>query len=319
MIFTTKVNIPKSPFRIGYEDSVLTLGSCFAENIGTRLENAFFLSFINPSGVLYNPMSVGQGIRYLLSEKEFTGENLFQSGSLWNSFAHSSAFSATSVDKALQKMNSRLIAARSFLAETNVIIITLGTAWIFENAEKGNVVANCHKQPANQFIRRRLSVDEIVCELSEVIELLLKRNPQLKFVYTVSPIRHWKDGAHENTVSKSTLHLAVNALEMKYDCVDYFPAYEIMIDELRDYRFYTSDMFHPSEQAVDYIWQRFSETYFSEETLDLKKELEQLRSDLNHRPIHPETTEYKQFVASVEKKKDGLIENYPFLRVRING
>lgn len=319
MTFSTKVNIPKSTFQIGYEDRVLTLGSCFAENIGIKLQDAFFLSYINPFGVLYNPMSVGQGIRYLLSEKEFTAEDLFQSGSLWNSFSHNSAFSATSADETLQKINSRLIAARSFLAETNIIMITLGTAWIFENAESGNIVSNCHKLPANHFNRRRLSVDEIVAEFSEVIELLLNLNPQLKFVFTVSPIRHWKDGAHENTVSKSTLHLAVDSLEKKYDCVNYFPAFEIMMDELRDYRFYASDMLHPSEQAVDYIWQRFSETYFSEGTMELKKELEQLRSDLNHRPLHPKTPEYQQFLASVEKKKEGLIEKYPFLGVRING
>lgn len=318
-MFRTIVNIPDSSFKFSYQDQILTLGSCFAENIGTKLQSAYFLSFINPFGVLYNPMSVGQGIRYLLSDKEFTADDLFQSGSLWNSFAHSSAFSATSAEETLQKINSRLLAARNFLTETNVIMITLGTAWIFENIESGKIVANCHKLPANRFNRRRLSVDEIVDEFSEVVELLLKQNPQLKFVFTVSPIRHWKDGANENTVSKSTLHLAVNELVNQFEPVEYFPAYEIMMDELRDYRFYATDMLHPSEQAIDYIWKRFSEIYFSSETLVLKKELEQLRSDINHRPLHPDTPEYQQFLASAEKKKNGLIEKYPFLRMRLNG
>ena len=147
--------------------------------------------------------------------------------------------------------------------------------------------------------------------------LLRNSYPGLKFIFTVSPIRHWKDGAHENTVSKSTLHLAVDALEKQFDFVHYFPAYEIMMDELRDYRFYASDMLHPSDVAVDYIWQRFGDTYFSSETLNLKKELERLRADLNHRPLHPETEEYRLFQLSVEKKKNGLIQDYPFLKERL--
>lgn len=315
-MFSTRINIPESFVKINYSHKVLTLGSCFAENIGNKLQNAYFLSFINPFGVLYNPMSIGLGIRYLLSDKEFTENDLFQSGSLWNSFAHSSAFSATTPDETLQKINSRLLASRYFLSETNVMMITFGTAWIFENKETDSIVANCHKLPANQFNRRRLTVDEIVAEFTEIIDLLRRQNPGLQFIFTVSPIRHWKDGAHENTVSKSTLHLAVDALGKAFENVEYFPAYEIMMDELRDYRFYATDMLHPSEQAVDYIWQRFAETYFSGETLELRKELEQLRNDLNHRPLHPHTFEYQQFLSSVEKKKNTLIENYPFLKER---
>ena len=316
-MFSTQIDIPHSAVEITYNDRILTLGSCFAENIGTKLQEAFFLTFINPFGVMYNPMSVAQGIRYLLSEKEFTATDLFQSGSLWNSLAHSSTFSATTADEALQKINSRLLAARYFLRETNVMMITLGTAWVFELVENGKIVSNCHKLPASRFTRRRLSVDEIINEFTEVFGLLRNSYPGLKFIFTVSPIRHWKDGAHENTVSKSTLHLAVDALEKQFDFVHYFPAYEIMMDELRDYRFYASDMLHPSDVAVDYIWQRFGDTYFSSETLNLKKELERLRADLNHRPLHPETEEYRLFQLSVEKKKNGLIQDYPFLKERL--
>ena len=316
-MFSTQIDIPHSAVEITYNDRILTLGSCFAENIGTKLQEAFFLTFINPFGVMYNPMSVAQGIRHLLSEKEFTTADLFQSGSLWNSLAHSSTFSATTADEALQKINSRLLAARYFLRETNVMMITLGTAWVFELVENGKIVSNCHKLPASRFTRRRLSVDEIINEFTEVFGLLRNSYPGLKFIFTVSPIRHWKDGAHENTVSKSTLHLAVDALEKQFDFVHYFPAYEIMMDELRDYRFYASDMLHPSDVAVDYIWQRFGDTYFSSETLNLKKELERLRADLNHRPLHPETEEYRLFQLSVEKKKNGLIRDYPFLKERL--
>ena len=316
-MFSTQIDIPHSAVEITYNDRILTLGSCFAENIGTKLQEAFFLTFINPFGVMYNPMSVAQGIRHLLSEKEFTAADLFQSGSLWNSLAHSSTFSAVTADDALQKINSRLQAARYFLHETNVMMITLGTAWVFELVENGKIVTNCHKLPASRFTRRRLSVDEIINEFTEVFGLLRNSYPGLKFIFTVSPIRHWKDGAHENTVSKSTLHLAVDALEKQFDFVHYFPAYEIRMDELRDYRFYASDMLHPSDVAVDYIWQRFGDTYISSETLNLKKELERLRADLNHRPLHPETEEYRLFQLSVEKKKNGLIQDYPFLKERL--
>ena len=316
-MFSTQIDIPHSTVEITYNDRILTLGSCFAENIGTKLQEACFLTFINPFGVMYNPMSVAQGIRYLLSEKEFTATDLFQSGSLWNSLAHSSTFSAITADEALQKINSRLQAARYFLHETNVMMITLGTAWVFELVDTRKIVSNCHKLPASRFTRRRLSVDEIINEFTEVFGFLRNSYPGLKFIFTVSPIRHWKDGAHENTVSKSTLHLALDALEKQFDFVHYFPAYEIMMDELRDYRFYASDMLHPSDVAVDYIWQRFGDTYFSSETLNLKKELERLRADLNHRPLHPETEEYRLFQLSVEKKKNGLIQDYPFLKERL--
>lgn len=315
-MFSTQIDIPHSAVEITYNDRILTLGSCFAENIGTKLQEAFFLTFINPFGVMYNPMSVAQGIRHLLSEKEFTAADLFQSGSLWNSLAHSSTFSAVTADEALQKINSRLLAARYFLRETNVMMITLGTAWVFELVDTRKIVSNCHKLPASRFTRRRLSVDEIINEFTDVFGLLRNSYRGLKFIFTVSPIRHWKDGAHENTVSKSTLHLAVDALEKQFDFVHYFPAYEIMMDELRDYRFYASDMLHPSDVAVDYIWQRFGDTYFSSETQNLKKELERLRADLNHRPLHPETEEYRLFQLSVEKKKNGLIQDYPFLKER---
>ncbi|MFV0391052.1 MAG: GSCFA domain-containing protein [Paludibacteraceae bacterium] len=317
MMFFTKVHIATSSFEIDYSDRILTIGSCFAENIGEKLQNAYFLSFTNPFGISYNPMSVGQSLRCLLNDKEFTEDDLFQSGSLWNSFAHSSAFSSITSDDALQKINSRLIASRQFMREANVVMITLGTAWVYERNDTGHVVANCHKLPSNQFNRRRLSVGEIQKELSDVVALFRIRNPRLRFIFTVSPIRHWKDGAHENTLSKSTLHLAIDEVVKKYDFVQYFPAYEIVIDELRDYRFYASDMLHPSQTAIEYIWKRFSETYFSEETTKLKNELEQLRLDVNHRPLHPETTEYQQFLVNIEKKKSVLIENYPFLSNRI--
>ncbi len=316
-MFRTQVKIPVPDFQIDYQSRVLTLGSCFAENIGNKLTELWFPAFLNPFGVLYNPLSVGKALRILMSDKEFEEKDLFQHASLWGSFMHSTAFSAATAEETLQNINSRLLAARYFLQETDVLMITFGTAWIFELAEGGELVSNCHKLPADHFNRRRLSTGEIVGEMNEVFRQLLERRPNLKIILTVSPIRHWKDGAQENTVSKSTLQLAVNELTSSFEQVIYFPAFEIMMDELRDYRFYASDMLHPSDVAVDYIWKRFADTFFDEETEVLKQKLKQLRSDLNHRPLHGDTPEYRKFIENVEQRKISLIEAYPFLKMRI--
>lgn len=291
----------------------MTIGSCFSDNIGKKLQQAFFQTAVNPFGVLYNPVSVAQSLNILVDKTIFTEKDIFEYNSLWHSFSHSSFYSNSDKNTFLKKINESSEEASCFLSKTNHLIITLGTAWVFELIKTGKVVSNCHKLPANDFNRRRLTVNEVVGVLSQTFEKLYQFNPQLDIILTVSPIRHWKDGAHENNLSKSTLHLAIDELVNKYSYASYFPSYEIQMDELRDYRFYAADMMHPSETAIDYIWQRFSETYFDKETMLLKKELEQLRADLNHRPIHPESAEYHKFMMSVEKRKVSLIKEYPEL------
>ncbi len=316
-MFTTPVPVLSSSFQIDYHSKIMTMGSCFAENIGRKLQDVFFLNITNPFGVLYNPKSISESLRILLSDKEFNKSDLFQHGSLWNSFSHSSAFSSASSEETLQIINSKLTSARVFLREADVLMLTLGTSWVYVSKETGKVVSNCHKMPASNFIRERLHVEDIVADLSETFKLLEQSNPGVKIILTVSPIRHWKDGVHENTVSKSTLHLAVNMLCNQMTNISYFPAYEIMMDELRDYRFYASDMLHPSEVAIDYIWKRFSDSFFSESTLQLKSKLEQLRADLSHRPIHPGNFEYRKFIENVDKRKMELISQFPFLEWRL--
>lgn len=312
-MFSTPINIPPSPVKIGYQHQLMALGSCFAENIGKKLSDAFFRVNINPFGVLYNPVSVAQSIKTLLSNDVFTDENVFEHQSLWHSFSHSSLFSGVTADECLKNINESLDNARNFIKKAEFLLITLGTAWVYEEAQSGKVVANCHKLPAQRFTRRRLTVDEIVRELSVVLSELKMRNGALEVIFTVSPIRHWKDGAHENNVSKAALHLALEQLKEQLSFIHYFPAYEIQLDELRDYRFYASDMLHPSQTAVDYIWQRFSETYFDKETQELRKQLEQLRADLNHRPIHPQSAEYEQFLKNIEKRKTAIKMKFPFM------
>jgi len=317
-MFQTKIEIPGTGFKISYQHKILTLGSCFAENIGQKMTNVFFETDINPFGVLYNPVSVKNSIELLLQNSIFTSEDIFEYKSLWQSFSHSSQFTGLSEMECLNNINSRLNLSGEFIQKTNVLLITFGTAWVFEEKKSGRVVSNCHKLPAGDFVKRRLTVEEIVNDFKTLIFNLQTLYPKLVIVFSVSPIRHWKEGAHENNVSKSILLLAIDELQKQHENIHYFPAYEILMDELRDYRFYARDMLHPSEVAVDYIWQRFSETFFSAETLLIKKKVEQLVADMSHRPFQPDSPEFKKFLENTEKRKSELLNEYPFLTNRIN-
>ena len=316
-MFQTRIEIPLSKTKISFEDRIMTLGSCFAENIGKKMKEAYFETDTNPFGILFNPVSISNSLELLLQTKTYTQDDIFEYNSMWQSFSHSSLFTDSTSEGCLSKLNSRLSTARVFLSQTNVILITFGTAWVFEDKKSRRVVSNCHKLPADVFTRRRLTVEEIVADYTLLINKLQSVFPTLNIIFSVSPVRHWKDGAHDNTISKSTLLLAINELQQQLEKVHYFPAYEIQMDELRDYRFYAADMLHPSDVAVDYIWNRFSDTYFSKQTLALKKRLEQLILDLNHRPLHPDSIGYIKFLDKTEKRKEEIIQEFPFLSGRI--
>ena len=316
-MFQTKIDIRVSEIRISYEDYIMTLGSCFAENVGNKMKDVYFETDINPFGVLYNPVSICNSIELLLGKKGFTNEDIFEYNSFWQSFSHSSLFTDISAGECLKKINSSMIASVEFLKNTHILLITFGTAWVFEEKKSGRVVSNCHKLPAGDFVRRRLTVEEIVTYYNELIIKLQSVYPRINIIFSVSPIRHWKDGAHENNISKSILIMAIDELQKQHSKVQYFPAYEIQMDELRDYRFYAPDMLHPSEVAVDYIWSRFSETYFTDRTQQLKKRLEQLVADRTHRPFQPDSIEYKKFLLNTEKRKAEILKDYPFMANRI--
>jgi hypothetical protein len=240
---------------ISYEDRIMMLGSCFSDNIGRQLADFGFDVCVNPFGTLYNPISILQSIELLASERMFGPEDCVQIGAgdeRWCSFSHHTSFARESQADFLDNANRVLTAAREYFASCNKIIITLGTAWCFRNVASGNVVSNCLKRPSSEFVRERLSSAEVTDALLRIAELCGSR----QLIFTVSPIRHFKDGAHGNQISKSALLLGID--DFLNTChADYFPAYEIMMDELRDYRFYAEDMCHPSSQAVDYIRERF--------------------------------------------------------------
>ena len=313
-MFRTTIDIQPYSFRLDYQSNILTLGSCFSENMGLKMKNVFFKTEINPFGVLYNPVSILNSINLLLENKRFTTSDIFEYKSLWHSFAHSSLFSDISSEACLSKINERIESASEFIKNTDVLLITFGTAWVFTDKESGRVVSNCHKLPSGKFNRRRLTVDEITMGYSDLLTKLKALYPNLNVVFSVSPIRHWKDGAHENTISKSTLLLAVDALQNQFDNVHYFPAYELLIDELRDYRFYAEDMLHPNQTAIDYIWIQFFENYISESVFGLMNEICSIQKGLQHRPFNPNTENHQKFLNQLDLKIKAIKNQYPFIK-----
>ena len=313
--FHTIVPLPEYPFRLAYQDQLLSLGSCFAEHIGRRLEERHFYSLLNPYGILYNPASIAQGLERLLQEAPFRPEELFEHQGLWHSFWHHGAFSYPDMEQALAGMNQAYRRAQGFLLSANRLILTLGTAFVFVNRQTGAVVANCHKLPGSQFDRRRLSVREIIAALEPVLQEFKLRLPALEAILTVSPVRHIRDGLVENQRSKAALLLAVEELSKQHDFIHYFPSYEIVMDELRDYRFYDVDMIHPSSVAIDYIWERFSQAFFTAETRQLMQRVERIVTASRHRPFHPQSSAHQQFLTQQLKLIDELEREFPFLEL----
>ena len=307
MELQTVVGIEKPDFQIGYTTSILMLGSCFVENMGARLEYFKFQADINPCGIVYNPLSVADTLEILLSGKRFEEKDLILRDGKWMSFSHHGRFSAVSREQCLQNINARLAGAVRQLTKLDVLIITWGTAWVYRYRQTGQVVANCHKFPAAEFEHSRLEVEDIVSVYTGLLKRLWTKGPQLKIIFTVSPVRHWKDGAQGNQLSKAVLLLAIDRLVKLSPQVSYFPSYEIVMDELRDYRFYASDMLHVSEQGVDYIWEKFRDNYIAKETLDRMKRIDKLNKILLHRPHDPESEASRELYTRTRQELDTLL------------
>ena len=312
MEFITYIDIPTTDLNIDHSTATMLLGSCFASRVGNRLQQHKFNVDVNPFGILYNPFSISGAIRRVLQRRGFTEADLVKHQGMYHSFMHHGDFSSPDKEAALKKISSRFEHATRAIRETDLFLITFGTSHVYWRMESGEVVANCHKFPEGEFHRARLTVDDIVEEWNELIGMLLEIRPHAKLLFTVSPIRHWKDGAHENQLSKSILHLSIDKLQRNFaDHVQYFPAYELMIDELRDYRFYDEDMLHPSPVAEEYIWQRFSGTFFSDQTRVINTEWARIRKSLEHRPLHPDGEMYSQFLKDTLLKLDTFSKKYP--------
>ena len=282
MKLQTIVDIPASPWKIGYEDRILLLGSCFSDEIGEQMKQRYLNVTCNPFGTLYNPLSIANAINLQLpiSNDQLP---LVEYDGMWHSMAHHGSFSRATKEETYGAVKASVETMQKSLREATVVIVTFGTAWVYEM--DGTIVGNCHKLPEKNFTRRRLTVDEIVAAWKPILE----RYPDKHWLFTVSPIRHIKDGLHENQLSKATLIQAVEVISNQYSVASYFPSYEIMLDELRDYRFYADDLVHPSSLAVQYIWERFTDTFCTNQT---KNELilrHKQWKQAQHVPLHDRT------------------------------
>ena len=313
--FRTGITVPASSFRISHHSPVLCTGSCFTGNIGGKLETYRFPVLINPAGIQYNPASIARTLRRTAEGTPYREEELSFANGLWFSYDHHSSFSSPDKQTCLENINYRLDTASGFLRRAQFLCITFGTAYAYSLRETGLTVSNCHKQPAELFDRRFLGPEEIVELLLHLHAELSLCNPGLRYIFTVSPVRHLKDGFPENQRSKASLLLAVHELCCRLNA-EYFPSYEIVLDDLRDYRFFNEDMVHPNSTAADYIWGHFMQAYMDEETRTICRELDPVLQSLAHRPFNPGSEAHRRFLAALDEKIDVLEEKYPFLDLR---
>jgi hypothetical protein len=317
--FHTEVEIPSYNWQTGYTKKNMFIGSCFTENVGNKMAELAYEVDINPFGILYNPVSVGNALQILLDKKMFTESDLIESDGLWHSFYHHGRFSSTNPGEAIRKINERIKTSADFLASTNFLFLTFGTAWVYNYKKSGQAVSNCHKISAKEFQKTRLSVKEIIEYLNPILEDIYRMWPEIKIVFTVSPIRHFSDGAIENQRSKAALILAIDELIRinNNKNLAYFPAYEIVMDELRDYRYYAEDMIHLTDVAVAHIWDRFSEKLIDRKSREISKRINKILLAKRHRPIHQNTVEFKNFIESIINHIDKLTVEFPHINLML--
>ena len=304
--FRTEIELLPHPVKLNHPDPILTIGSCFSDTVGQKLKENKFKVTANPFGTTYNPLSIFRHIHRCIS-CSYPPENSYAlSQGLYCNLHFHSSFNNVARETVQKQIEQAIDTAHNKLSDTKWLVITLGTAWAFKEINTGDIVANCHKIPMKNFTRELMSVDEITDSFHAMHRELLAANPHIKLILTVSPVRHLKDGLEGNTISKSILRLACDKITKAFSNVTYFPSYEIMLDDLRDYRFYKRDFIHPSEEAVDYIWESFAQAYFSRETRQLLKEWEGLQKSIAHRPFNPKSETYHKFLLNTLEKINQL-------------
>ena len=315
----------KLPNLITYHDKILLIGSCFTEHIGNTLEELKFSVLQNPNGILFDPGSVCRGLVSYIQNKKYTGDDLFELNEVWHSWQHHSRFSNTNKQEILRKINESQQKAHQFLKEADWIIITLGSSFSYRLTDlsskpssngEGSSVANCHRAPAQWFDKHLLEVSEIIIILDNCYHQLMQFNPKLNIIFTISPVRHIRDGVIDNNRSKARLIEAVHTIVNKFDRLYYFPAYELVIDVLRDYRFYDIDMVHPNYMATEFVLEKFAEACIDEESEQLMQEIKKIIIAKNHRAFQPETKAHQQFLSLYFEKTSMLKEKYPFLNLK---
>ncbi|MCU0368854.1 MAG: GSCFA domain-containing protein [Cyclobacteriaceae bacterium] len=307
--FRTEINCePTQP--IGLKDAILTTGSCFADQFGEWLKDFKFPLMLNPFGTTYNPISIHRALTDSV-ELKLDESLITERHGIWYHFDYHSQWSATDKTSLLLNIKNCQKQVAQFLKHTSVLIITYGTAWVYELQNDNHLVANCHKMPSRQFRKRLLQTEEIIASFKNLYDTLKSFNPSLRVIVTVSPVRHMKDTLALNSVSKATLRLACHTLSEQYEAVDYFPSYEIMMDDLRDYRFYERDKIHPTEEALDYISHKFSDQYFTQETRQFINKWDTIRQAMHHRAYHPDSPAHQYFLKDLLHKLEEVHAQIP--------
>ncbi len=314
MDFSIKFQPPSLREKISHTQKILLAGSCFTEHIGDFLNERKFNTLVNPNGIIFNPVSIVSAVTSWIENRQYTEKDLFQYNGGWHSRDHHSRFSHTGSATVINKINTAIQAAHAFLKASNWLIITPGSAFVYELKDHNSyIVANCHKLPADRFNKRLLTTEEIVAGFGNLVYRLQLMNPRLKIIFTISPVRHIRDGLIENNHSKATLIQAVHHMVSKFDHLYYFPAYEIVIDELRDYRFYAEDMVHPNEIAIRYVAEQFQAACIEPNDYPLIKELEKINAAIRHRPFDMFSVSHQQFLQTQLKKVKELQAAYPHI------
>ena len=310
MNFRTNIKLQKERNQIDYNSNLLLIGSCFSENISEKLVYFKFNTFSNPFGILFNPIAIEHLITHAINQKEYSDNDLFLLNEKWHCFDAHSDLSAISKNKIVSNLNSAIQATNQQISKASHLIITLGTSWVYRHIETDAIVGNCHKIPQKKFLKELLPVKEISVSLENMCTLIKSVNPEVHIIFTVSPVRHLKDGFVENSQSKAHLISAIHQIIDKRKQQYYFPSYEIMMDDLRDYRFYNIDMLHPNETAINYIWEQFQKVWIDENTLSIQKEVETIQRGLAHKPFNPNSEQHHQFLKNLQLKINKLKMSY---------
>ena len=317
MIWTTPVPIDINPNPIDYHSKIFSIGSCFAVNIAEKLSLSKFESSVNPFGILFHPAAINDVFSRIVNNHFFNSSDVFDHNGIWQSYSVHSSLSRVDQSELLCNLNALLAKTKQEIQEATHVLITYGTSWVYRNTASDELVANCHKVSSKMFTKEILSVAFIENLIESSIRLLLQINPDIQITFTISPVRHFKDGIIENQRSKSNLFSALHSVLTQFDTsqVRYFPSYEIVMDELRDYRFYAKDLLHPNEIAIDYIWNRFSETNFSESAQGLMKKVLELHKAISHRPIGEHTLQHQAHIKATQLKIDEFVRQNPQIRI----
>lgn len=314
MKFRTQIPIKKQTNNlIGYSSKIFLLGSCFSENIGGKFEYYKFQNTVNPYGILFHPKAIETFLERVVRQNYYSEEDLIFHNERFHCFDAHSSLSDPNKEELLTNLNETLKLTGQQIAESTHLLITMGTAWVYEYVAKKQIVANCHKIPQKEFEKRILSVQEIETSIKNIDKLVRSLNNDIQLIYTVSPVRHIKDGFIENQQSKSHLLSAIHRI-LKGCEACYFPSYEIMMDELRDYRFYAEDMIHPNQTAIDFIWDKFQQVWFQDSTNVTMKKIAAVQNGMAHKPFNPSSEQHQLFLKKLEVKKENLLADFPFMK-----